>query len=163
MPERLVISNTTPLLYLHRIRRLTLLPRLYSQIHVPPAVIAEIAAGRERGCDVPVTEQCDWLKVRSLPDNQPVLHVPDLGDGEAEVLALAVRTAGCLVLMDDALGRQLARLNRITVTGTGGILLRAKRERLIPSLRDALEELVAAGFWLDDETTQLLLDQARER
>jgi predicted nucleic acid-binding protein len=163
MPERLVISNTTPLLYLHRIRLLALLPRLYGQIHVPPAVVAELATGRARGCDVPITEQYDWLRLRPLSADQPLFHVHDLGDGEAEVLALATRTPGCLVLMDDALGRQLARLNGITLTGTAGVLLRAKRERLIPSLQEALAELVGAGFWLDEDTMSLLLKRAGER
>jgi predicted nucleic acid-binding protein len=43
------------------------------------------------------------------------------------------------------------------------VLLRAKRERLIPSLQEALAELVGAGFWLDEDTMSLLLKRAGER
>jgi predicted nucleic acid-binding protein len=45
MPDR-VISNTPPLFYLHRLRRLDLLQKLYRQIIVPEAVVAELKAGR---------------------------------------------------------------------------------------------------------------------
>ncbi len=162
MPERLVISNTTPLLYLHRIQRLSLLRQLYQQVQVPPAVVTELQLGRTQGHDVPALQDHDWLKQPHLPADAPAFNVPDLGPGEAEVLALAVRNPGCLILMDDALGRQIARLNRVTMTGTGGILLRAKRQGLLPSLRETLDQLLAAGFWLDEETQHLLLAQAGE-
>ena len=46
MPER-VISNTSPLFYLHRLRQLDLLQRLYQRILVPEAVVEELHAGRD--------------------------------------------------------------------------------------------------------------------
>jgi predicted nucleic acid-binding protein len=45
MRERLIITNTSPLLYLHRIRQLDLLPTLYGSIVVPPAVQTELRSG----------------------------------------------------------------------------------------------------------------------
>jgi predicted nucleic acid-binding protein len=44
MPDR-VISNTSPLFYLHRLRRLDLLRDLYQRIMVPDAVVDERKAG----------------------------------------------------------------------------------------------------------------------
>jgi predicted nucleic acid-binding protein len=52
MPE-VVISNTSPIFYLHRLRRLDLLQKLYQEIIVPKAVVAELEAGRRQGEDVP--------------------------------------------------------------------------------------------------------------
>lgn len=52
MPGRLVISNTSPLLYLYQVGHLDLLWRLYGRIQIPLAVKKElmaadrIAAGR---------------------------------------------------------------------------------------------------------------------
>lgn len=63
MPDKLTISNTSPLLYLHLVRQLDLLPRLYGEVFVPPAVEAELQAGAERGVDVP-----------SYRDGVPPLH-----------------------------------------------------------------------------------------
>lgn len=43
MPD--VVSNTTPLQYLHQIGRLDLLTRLYRQVIVPQAVAEELRQG----------------------------------------------------------------------------------------------------------------------
>ncbi len=40
MPERLVITNTSPLLYLHLVGHLAVLQNLYGAIVIPPAVQA---------------------------------------------------------------------------------------------------------------------------
>jgi len=60
MPDnKLTISNTSPLLYLHLVRQLDLLVHLYNKVFVPPAVEIELQAGAERGIDVP--------KIAALP------------------------------------------------------------------------------------------------
>ena len=38
MPDKLTISNTSPLLYLHLVRQLDLLVHLYNKVFVPPTV-----------------------------------------------------------------------------------------------------------------------------
>ncbi len=45
MPD-LAISNTSPLFYLHRLKRLDLLQKLYQKVIVPEAVVDELKAGR---------------------------------------------------------------------------------------------------------------------
>ncbi len=55
MPE-VVISNTSPIFYLHRLRLLDLLQKLYQEIIVPKAVAVELEAGRRKGEDVPAID-----------------------------------------------------------------------------------------------------------
>lgn len=43
---REVVSKTSPLLYLHQLGRLDLLPALYSMVLVPKSVVEELTAGR---------------------------------------------------------------------------------------------------------------------
>ncbi len=45
MPDRLVVSNTSPLLYLHQIGRIDLLQKLYGAVIAPPAVAGELRVG----------------------------------------------------------------------------------------------------------------------
>lgn len=52
MPK-IVVSNTSPIFYLHRVGYLELLKRLYREIIVPNAVIEELEEGRKQGEDVP--------------------------------------------------------------------------------------------------------------
>ncbi len=66
----IAISNTSPLLYLYRIGGLTWLARLFTEVWVPDAVIAEIEAGRQRGYDVPVIERYPGIK-RMNPRHVP--------------------------------------------------------------------------------------------
>jgi predicted nucleic acid-binding protein len=48
MPE-IVISNTSPLFYLHRLQQLDLLQKLYTNIVVPQAVEGRIGSWKEAG------------------------------------------------------------------------------------------------------------------
>jgi len=61
MPEREVVSNTSPLLYLHQVGQLDLLHRLYEQVIVPAAVRDELRAGAVRGVSTPEVDRIPWL------------------------------------------------------------------------------------------------------
>lgn len=64
MPERLVVADTSPLLYLHQVRQLDLLRRLFRTVVVPRAVAEELSSGAEQGFDVPNLKAASWLPVR---------------------------------------------------------------------------------------------------
>lgn len=88
MPD--AISNTSPFIYLHRIGVLDWLPRLFSEIWTPSAVVLELEEGRLKGYDVPNTNQQPWLKVKD-PESIPSAWLPlDLGAGELAAMALAM-------------------------------------------------------------------------
>ena len=82
MPDQTVISNTSPLFYLHAVGRLDLLRELFGQIITPPAVVAELAAGADRGHDVPDISKLSWIDVR--PPSETAALEDDLGAGETE-------------------------------------------------------------------------------
>jgi predicted nucleic acid-binding protein len=62
-----VVSNTSPLLYLHQLGRLDLIRALYSRVLVPQSVVAELDVGRARGYDVPAVAEASWIEVVSSP------------------------------------------------------------------------------------------------
>ncbi len=68
MPEPVVVSNTSPLLYLHQVGQLELLESLYGRIKVPAAVREELRAGAERGIDTPDLDRYSWIEVETLRD-----------------------------------------------------------------------------------------------
>lgn len=65
MPD-LVISNTSPLFYLHRLGHLDLLRKLYGHIVVPEAVVTELEAGRRQGEHVADITDYDWIEPHSV-------------------------------------------------------------------------------------------------
>jgi predicted nucleic acid-binding protein len=162
MPDRLVISNTSPLLYLHQVGHLELLPRLYGQIQIPSAVQEELRAGAELGISVPDLSSLEWLQVQSLRDANLLPVVIDLGAGEAEAIALAIGHPGSLLILDDALGRRIAHLNRLTYTGTLGVLVRAKREGLLASVSPVVEALRGTTMYLPQTLIEMVLREAGE-
>lgn len=119
MPE-VVISNTSPLFYLHRLGHLDLLQKLYQRVTIPEAVVNELRAGRGRGEDVPEISDYDWIEVRPVHVPAVLRLITDLGAGEAQVLALALEEPDSLVILDDRLARKVAQLQNIRLTRTRG-------------------------------------------
>jgi predicted nucleic acid-binding protein len=104
----------------------------------------------------------EWLEVRSLRDTTLLPIVIDLGSGEAEAIALAVANPGSLLILDDSLGRRIAHLNRVTYTGTLGVLVKAKREGLLPSISPVIEALRETTMHLTQSLIEMVLREAGE-
>jgi predicted nucleic acid-binding protein len=67
-----------------------------------------------------------------------------------------------LLILDDGLGRQIARLNALTCTGTLGVLLKAKQRGLLSSISPVLQELQRTTMWLSKDLVALVLAEAGE-
>jgi predicted nucleic acid-binding protein len=88
---------------------------------------------------------------------------PELDAGEATTLALALEHAGKrLVLMDDPLGRARAHAQGLPVTGLAGVLLVAKRARLVKSVRPFFDRLREHDFRISEEIVRAILEDAGE-
>lgn len=91
-----------------------------------------------------------------------ILAFTGLDRGEAEVLALAEEREARLVVLDEKKARRFAARLGIPKTGTLGLLLLAKEERLIDSLRPWLDQLQASGLHLGSDLVQKTLELAGE-
>jgi predicted nucleic acid-binding protein len=156
-----VVSNTSPLLYLHQLDQLDLLPSLYSKVVVPQSVVEELDAGRVGGYDVPAVSALPWIEVVSSPNLALLALATDLGRGESEAIAVAHERRALLVL-DDALARRHAGLLGIQCTGTLGVLLKAKAVGHLTKVAPLVERLVELGFRLYPRTRDAVLRLAGE-
>ncbi len=161
MPE-LIICNTSPLFYLHRLRQLELLQKLYQQIVVPEAVRDELHVGRVQGEDAPDIAAYEWITVRAVQAPEVMTLITDLGAGEAQVLALALEEPDSLVIVDDGVARAVAQMRNIRLTGTAGVLLKAKQEDHITVVAPLLERLTQMGFRLSSAVRATILTLAQE-
>lgn len=160
MPE--AIADTSPLQYLFQLDLLELLPSLYGQVLIPEAVARELAAGRSRGVSLPDPNDLSWITIRKIASARVLLMAPDLGAGEREVLALAVEISDPMVILDDALARRFARRFELPLTGTLGLLLKAKEVGRIGLINPLFERLDNLGFRLDERTRTSVLKIAGE-
>jgi predicted nucleic acid-binding protein len=161
LPE--VISNTSPLQYLHQLGVLDLLGRLVGRLTVPQAVVNELEAGRALGHDLPDVASLGWVSVR-VPASSHHVTSPDLGRGETDVLRLALEMSpgDVVVILDDAMARAAAGRLGLRFTGTLGVLLDAKGAGLIPAVGPYLERLDALSFRLAPRTRAAVLKLAGE-
>jgi uncharacterized protein len=81
--------------------------------------------------------------------------------GESEALCLAYEM-GVRLVVDDRKAREAAKRLGVQVTGTVGLLLKAKQELLIPSIRPILDDLDQHGFHLSPALRQEALRLAGE-
>ena len=139
MPEilpEIVIADTSCLIALENINGLDLLRRLYRSVLITPEVAEEF------GSPLP-----DWVVVQNVSDREKLTVLKNiLGLGEASALALALEHRDCLLLLDDLKGRRIAEEWNIRYTGVLGILVKAKRARLIPEIKPMLERLLKTNF-----------------
>ncbi len=162
MPDRLVIANTSPLFYLHRVDCLNLVHALYGRIVVPPAVLEELVQGSHANLPVPDIRHTAWIQVEAVRSRALIPAIVDLGPGEAEVLALGIEHPDSLLILDDQLARRVAALNSLAYTGTLGLLVKAKRAGHLVRVHPTIERLRASGLWMTDDLVAQILAQAGE-
>lgn len=159
-----VVSDASPLVSLARLGHLELLHALYGDVLVPEAVWQELVvqgAGQPGAAEL---GRAPWIR-RCTVGNRPLVEAlwQHLGAGEAEAIALALEAGAELLLMDERLGREAARRVGVRVVGVAGVLLEAKRKRLIPAIKPYLDLLRdVAGFRLGDDVYAQILRDAGE-
>lgn len=158
---RKIISNTTPILSLLKINKLEILKELYGQVIIPNAVYQEVEAGKHKEFYKDLT-QFDWLIIKDIKDTNSREYFIDFDDGEAEVLILAKEINADLVILDEILGRRYAEILKFNLTGTLGVLLKAKEKKIIKSLKELLNELTEKGTWLNPKLINTVLEISNE-
>jgi predicted nucleic acid-binding protein len=164
MPDdaQTVVVDTAPIISLALVRHLPLLRDLYRRVLIPPAVQAEALRGGDRAAGALELPQADWIHTVALQDPGRADLLSDLDRGEAEVLALAQELQAGLVIIDERLGRRHAKRLGIPVTGTLGVLLRAKKRGLVPEVRPLVEQIHRAGIRLSRDLIEEALALAGE-
>ena len=79
------------------------------------------------------------------------------------MILLAQETEADLLIMDDNAAKKTAKYLGFTVTGTMGVLLRAKREGLITEVKPLPERLIEDGLFVSPTVQNYVLKQAGEK
>jgi predicted nucleic acid-binding protein len=161
LPMRKVISNTTPILSLIKIEKLDILKELYGQIMIPEAVFNEMEVGKDWLFYTDLSK-IDWIRIEPIQQITSKLYLFDLDAGEAEVIILAQEQKADLVIMDEIMGRRYAKQLGLKLTGTLGILLRAKEKGLIDDVAPLISNLIKNGVWISPELIKVVLKKAGE-
>lgn len=159
MPK--IVSNTTPILSFIKIDRLDILRTLYKEILIPEAVYRELEEGKNKYY-VNISNE-NWIKIFTVKNKNFVEQLEEeLDRGEAEAIALSLEISADLLLIDEKIGRKFAEENGLKITGTIGILLKAKKKGIIKEVKPLIYELIEKGNYYKDTFIKIILKQAGE-
>ncbi|KCZ72193.1 putative nucleic acid-binding protein, contains PIN domain [Candidatus Methanoperedens nitroreducens] len=161
MPK--VVCNSSPLIHLAKIGKLELLRDFFEKVLIPEAVYKEcVIDGKDRD-DSSNIKNASWLRVAKIKNIELKKALNSfLDEGESEAIALALQEEADLILLDDYEAREFARVYKLKIIGTIGILLKAKHTGRIASLGAVLDELGETGFWLNEDLRSEILRDAGE-
>ncbi len=152
----IVVSDTSSISALLKVGQCELLRQLYGEVMIPEAVRSELARAFST---LPQYVRCAHV------ENQAEVHrlLQELDLGEAEAIVPARQIHADALLMDETKGRRIALREGLPLIGLVGVILFAKREGLVPSVRKLIERLESeASFRLAAELKQSAFQTAGE-
>ena len=151
MPER-VLVDTSCLIVLQNIGELDLLKKLYDTVTITPEVAQEF------GEPLPT-----WVKILSSKNtlNKEIFE-QYIDKGEASILTLALELPGAVAIVDDSKARTIAVDHGIRISGTLGVLVKAKQKGIIIRIKPIVKKLQSNGFWISPELVRNILAESEE-
>jgi predicted nucleic acid-binding protein len=151
MPDTL-IPDTSCLIFLGKTQKLYLLKALY------PKIVTTEAVAKEHGLPLP-----DWITIEN-PQSQTVENQlrKKVDPGEASIMALAQEKNEGLVSLDDRKARKVALDLGLTITGTLGIIYKAKQEGHLSTVKETLKHLKEVHFRISENVEHEILRMAGE-
>jgi len=150
--HKTIISDTSCLIILSNIGELSLLQKVYGEI-ITTSIIAD-----EFGEPLP-----DWIKIETVQDKyrQQILEI-QIDKGESSAIALALETPNSVLILDDFKARKVANQLGLLFTGTIGVIIRAKLNGIIPSIKPYIEKIKETNFRISVEIELQALKEANE-
>jgi len=146
MPD-IILPDTSCLIFLNKIGEIHLLDKLYKKAIITDEIVEEYID------PLPV-----WIEIKTPGENryQKVLEQA-VDKGEASLMVLALELQDCIVSIDDLRARKVAKTLNLRLTGTLGIIHKAKKTGLISSTKETLQKLKAVDFRISEKIEKELL------
>jgi uncharacterized protein len=162
---KLIVADAGPLIVLARSGLLPIAKAIVDEIAVPEKVFEECTADTSKP-GAKAIRDAETHGIITFCKDVPIPAILSLASttidpGEMAAIALALQL-GCAVLIDDRLGRQVARNHHLVIMGSAAILLRAKEAGLLPEVSAKLLEWKGFGYFLSDKLVEEVLKRANE-
>ena len=156
----IIIADTSALVALAICDVLGLLETLFDKVMVPKKVYDE--------CIVANKSQAEKLKfflhdkIKTTNKAETLSLPANLGAGEISAMLLYKKTNADYLLIDDNRARKIARYNDINIIGSLGVLLLAKKEKLIKEIVPFLNKLEQSGLYISEQLVREVKKTAKE-
>ena len=160
----IVVSDTTPIISLMKIKQLELLEKLFGTVKIPVGVFEELTANPLYQEEVEQIKRSSFIEIVSVKDIKSVAifrKATGLDKGESEAIVLTEEIQGDSLLMDERKGRQVASQMGITTIGTLGILFNAYEEKILTTdiVVESIDEMRSTGIRISDSLYNELLEK----
>jgi predicted nucleic acid-binding protein len=151
MPKT-IISDTSCLIVLTNIGELDQLRKVYDSI------VTTVDIAVEFGEPLP-----EWVIIEKVADKyrQQLLEM-QIDRGESSAIALALETPDSTVILDDYRARKIAEQLGVSYTGTFGVIIKAKLNGAISSIKPILKKIKETDFRLSVDIERQALVAAGE-
>ena len=135
MPD-VVIPDASCLIVLSKTGELELLKQLYPKIIISKEIANEFSQSIPK-----------WIEVREL-ENTNFLELLNaiLDSGEASAIALAESIPNSLLILDDLKARKYAKELKLNLTGTIGVIVKAKKSGVIRDVHPIIDKFLKTDF-----------------
>jgi uncharacterized protein len=162
----MIISNSSPLILLAKIGKLSLLEKIYNKVLIPYEVYREviIQGKKENYSDAALVEKYvnEFIFVKDLvqehkKDAEKLKEV--IGLGESEAIGLCIQEKSKSLLMDNLEPRKIAKSKGLECISAPGVLLEALKNRIITAeeYESAIKEL-SKFAWLSGDIVAHFLE-----
>lgn len=151
MPD-VVISDTSSLILFQNIGEIEILRNVYQNIFTTPEIAEEFSE-----------KLPDWILIKKVNDTKYQEFIEtQIDKGEASAIALAKEMDNPLLILDDLKARKLAKKLNLKITGTLGIIHKAKEIGAIKYIKPIIEKLRETNFRISENIVQELLELNNE-
>jgi len=158
-----VVVNSAPIIALCHLGKLSLLQKLYDEIMIPEAVLREINSKCDSAAKSELDKSHSWIRVCKIKNQMAKkIFKSQLHDGEVEVMILGKEENATLLIIDDKNAKKHAKYLGFSVTGTLGVLLRAKEEGYVSYIKPLIENLISCNIYIDAKIIAYCLKIAGE-
>ena len=151
MPK-VIISDASCFILLEKIGKLDLLKKTFGEVTTTTAIAVEVRFVLP-----------DWVIQLDPRDREKVNELElSVDEGEASAIALALEISNSTLILDDLKARKLATKLGLEITGTAGVLLRAKNKGIVNSLGPLIDAIQKTNFRFSDALVEETLRMAGE-
>ena len=161
--SKFIVINTSPLISLvAALGTLEILNDLYEEVIVPFAVCEEILKSQNKVFAQAEFQNSTWLNKQNQPIHISEFLLNSLDLGEASVIQVALNEKIRTVCIDETVGRRIARLNGLQLTGSVGILLKYKQYKPSLSIQKAIQNMINYNIYLSQNVISFAIKTAGE-
>ena len=160
------VSNASPLIYLAKIKRTRILPRLFQEILVANRVYEEtVVRGRELGYEdanlIDELVQTGFIRVKKVRQERGFLAGFPIDEGEKRTIQLALNEKISTVIEDERKARIAAEIFALEPLGTIEVLLLAVKRGIITrkQVKEDVLKLVRKGYRIREEILLTILKE----